>query len=125
YGVPQTRHRIIVVGIRNGIEKSFRPPSPAPYSGKNISSQHALECPPIPPDAANHERTKHSPDVVERLKYIKPGQNAFNADIPPELQLHVKSATLSNVYRRLAPDKPSYTVTGSGGDFFIGADDFD
>ena len=125
YGVPQTRHRIIVVGICNGIEKSFRPPSPAPYSGKNISSQHALECPPIPPDAANHERTKHSPDVVERLKYIKPGQNTFNAAIPPEMQLHVKSATLSNVYRRLAPDKPSYTVTGSGGDFFIGADDFD
>ena len=115
YGIPQTRHRIIVVGIRNDIEKFFRPPSPAPYGGKNISSRHALENPPIPHDAANHERTKHSPDVVARLEYIKPGQNAFNADIPPEFQLHVKSATLSNIYRRLNPDKPSYTVTGSGG----------
>lgn len=27
YGVPQTRHRIIVVGIRNDIPKIFRPPS--------------------------------------------------------------------------------------------------
>lgn len=48
YGIPQTRHRIIVVGIRNGIDKVFRPPSTAPYKDKNISSRHALECPPIP-----------------------------------------------------------------------------
>lgn len=114
YGVPQTRHRIIVVGIRNDIEKSFRPPSPASYRNENISSRHALENPPIPNDATNNERTKQSALVVERLKYIKPGQNAFNADLPPEIQLHVKAKTLSCIYRRLDPDKPAYTVTGSG-----------
>ena len=113
YGVPQTRHRIIVVGIRNDIEKTFRPP--ATFKGKNISSKNALENPPIALDAANNEKTKQSPEVVERLKYIKPGQNAFNADLPPELQLHVKAATFSSIYRRLDPDKPAYTVTGSGG----------
>lgn len=58
YGIPQTRHRIIVVGIRKDITKDFHPPSPAPYVGKDISSRHALESPPIPVDAANHERTK-------------------------------------------------------------------
>ncbi len=115
YGVPQTRHRIIVVGIRNDIDKIFRPPSPKLFVGKNISAKNALENPPIPPDAPNHEKTKQSPAVIERLKFIKPGQNAFNADMPPEFQLHVKSATLSNIYRRLDPDKPAYTVTGSGG----------
>ena len=115
YGIPQTRHRIIVVGIRNDIKKTFRPPSPVPYSNKNISSKNALENPPIAPDVANNEKTKQSPEVVERLKYIKPGQNAFNADLPPELQLHVKTATFSSIYRRLDPDKPAYTVTGSGG----------
>ena len=67
YGVPQTRHRIIVVGIRKEIDKSFRPPSSAPYVDKNISARHAPECPPIPADAANHERTKQSPAVVKRL----------------------------------------------------------
>lgn len=113
YGVPQTRHRIIVVGIRNDIEKIFRPP--ATLGGKNISSRHALESPPIPRNAANNEATNQSPAVVERLKFIKPGQNAFNAELPDELRLHVKSATLSNIYRRLDPDKPAYTVTGSGG----------
>ena len=115
YGIPQTRHRIIVVGIRKDIPKIFRPPSPVPYGGKNISSKNALENPPIPSDSANHEMTKQSAKVVERLKLIKPGQNAFNADLPPELQLHIKSATFSNIYRRLDPDEPSYTVTGSGG----------
>ena len=99
YGVPQTRHRIIVVGIRKDITKDFRPPSPVPYVGKDISSRHALESPPIAPDAANHERTKQSPAVVERLKFINPGQNAFNADIPPEFQLHVKAATYTKLNR--------------------------
>ena len=112
YGVPQTRHRIIVVGIRNDLEKTFRPPKPL---NKIVSAREALENPPIPPAAANHELTKQAPDVVERLKFIKPGQNAFNADLPPELQLHVKAATFSSIYRRLDPDKPAYTVTGSGG----------
>jgi len=49
------------------------------------------------------------------LKYIKPGQNAFTADLPPELQLHVRGAKISQIYKRLDPEKPSYTVTGSGG----------
>ena len=53
--------------------------------------------------------------VKERLSYIKPGQNAFNADIPKELQLKVKGAKISQIYRRLDPSKPAYTVTGSGG----------
>ena len=66
-------------------------------------------------DAFNNEKTKQSPSVVERLKYIKPGQNAFTADIPEELQLNVKGAKISQIYRRLDPDKPAYTVTGSGG----------
>ncbi len=113
YGVPQTRHRIIIVGIRNDIEKVFRPP--APLIGKNISSRNALENPPILPDVANNEKTRQSPKVIARLEFIKPGQNAFNADIPSEFQLNVKSAVFSNIYRRLDPDKPAYTVTGSGG----------
>ena len=115
YGIPQTRHRIIIIGIRKDIPMIFNPPSPNPYRNLDVSSKNALENPPISADAANNERTNQSPNVIERLKYIKPGQNAFNADIPPEYQLHVKRATLSSIYRRLDPAKPSYTVTGSGG----------
>lgn len=35
--------------------------------------------------------------------------------MPEELRLNVKGARLSQIYKRLDPDKPSYTVTGSGG----------
>ena len=49
------------------------------------------------------------------MKHIKPGQNAFTADLPPELQLNIKGAKISQIYKRLDPTKPAYTVTGSGG----------
>ena len=56
-----------------------------------------------------------NPRVVERLNYIKPGQNAFSADLPAHLQLHIRGAKISQIYKRLDPNKPAYTVTGSGG----------
>lgn len=115
YGVPQARHRIIIVGIRKDLGKVFRVPSPDPYRNIDVSCRNALENPPIPPDAPNHEFTKQSEAVVERLKYIKPGQNAFTADLPEHLRLNVRGAKISQIYRRLDPDKPAYTVTGSGG----------
>ena len=49
------------------------------------------------------------------MKYIKPGENAFTANLPKELQLNVKGAKISQIYKRLDPNKPAYTVTGSGG----------
>ena len=116
YGIPQARHRLIIVGIRNDIQKiSFKVPSPEPYKNKDNSCKKAIECPPIPRDAPNNERTRQSEIVVKRLQHILPGQNAFTADLPEELKLNVKGAKISQIYKRLDPNKPSYTVTGSGG----------
>lgn len=115
YGIPQNRHRVIIVGIREDLPIEFRVPDPSPYSGIDNTCRNALENPPIPPDAPNSEITRQSPQVVERLKYIKPGENAFTAKLPPELELHVKGARISQIYKRLNPNKPAYTVTGSGG----------
>ena len=115
YGVPQARHRIIIVGIRNDLPYEFRPPSTAPYKDIDTTVKTALECPPIPKDAPNNEATKQSPIVVERLQHIKPGENAWTANLPDHLKLNVKKTRLSQIYKRLEPDKPSYTVTGSGG----------
>lgn len=115
YGVPQARHRIIIIGIRKNLPYVFYPPSPLLLAKQNNSARAALETPPIPSWTANNERTAQSDVVVRRLQYIKPGQNAFTANLPPELRLNVKGAKISQIYKRLDPDKPAYTVTGSGG----------
>lgn len=114
YGVPQARHRIIIVGIRHDIDVVFKVPAPT-HVGKYKTAKDALTNPPIPSDALNNEITKQSATVVERLKYIKPGENAWSENIPEHLRLKVKGAKLSNIYKRLHPDFPAYTVTGSGG----------
>ncbi|MCL2519090.1 MAG: DNA cytosine methyltransferase [Oscillospiraceae bacterium] len=113
YGVPQARHRIIIVGIREDLDIVFRVPSAKLYKYKTC--REAIEMPPIPQGTPNHEFTKQSAGVVERLKYIKPGENAFTANIPEHLQLKIGNVKISQIYRRLDPNKPAYTITGSGG----------
>lgn len=115
YGIPQARHRVIIVGIRKDLKVQYKVPSPAPYSNIDNTCKTAIECPPIPTDAFNNELTKQSDVVIERLKHIEPGQNAFTANLPENLQLKVKGAKISQIYKRLDPTKPAYTVTGSGG----------
>ena len=115
YGVPQARHRIIIVGIRQDLNYVFAPPSPAPYVNEDNTCATALEVPPIPENAPNNERTNQSQIVVERLNHIAPGQNAFTAQLPEHLQLNVRGARISQIYKRLDPNRPAYTVTGSGG----------
>ena len=115
YGVPQARHRMIIVGIRNDLPYEFKIPSTEPYKECDVTCKTAIEVPPIPSYAANNEATKQSAVVIERLKHIKPGQNAFTANLPEELQLNVRGAKISQIYKRLDPTKPAYTVTGSGG----------
>lgn len=115
YGIPQARHRIIIVGIRKDLPYEFKIPSTAPYKEIDVSCRKAIEVPPIAEDAYNNEATKQSPVVVERLEHIKPGQNAFTAELPEHLKLNVRGAKISQIYKRLDPCKPAYTVTGSGG----------
>ena len=116
YGIPQARHRIIIVGIqRETVPYEYKVPSPAEYIDIDNSCKTALEVPPIKEDAYNNELTRQSKTVEERLSYIKPGENAFTANLPEHLQLHVKGAKISQIYKRLDPSKPAYTVTGSGG----------
>ena len=112
YGVPQSRHRIIIIGFRKDLGLRFRIPAPGMVLR---TCREALEDPPIPADAPNNERTAQNKVVVERLRYIKPGENAFTADLPEHLRLNVKGAKISQIYRRLDPTKPAYTLTGSGG----------
>ncbi len=120
YGLPQARHRIIIVGLRNDIATkgvAFKVPAPTtPEPSMMRTAKQAITEPPIPEWATNNEPTRQSEVVKQRLAYIKPGENAFNAtDMPEELRLNVRGAKLSQIYKRLDPNKPAYTVTGSGG----------
>jgi len=114
YGVPQARHRLIIVGFKKSLGIKFKPPKQT-HLNKFISAKEAIEKNPISNDAFNNEKTNQSNVVVKRLSYILPGQNAWNAAIPKAYQLNVKGAKLSQIYKRLEADKPSYTITGSGG----------
>jgi len=113
YGVPQARHRIIIIGIRNDLNITFQ--VPAPTHTTPVTCREAIEKPPIPKDAPNNELTNQSQQVIARLQFIKPGENAFTAALPEKLRLNVQGAKISQIYKRLDPDKPAYTVTGSGG----------
>lgn len=113
YEIPQARHRIIIVGIRNDLGLNFR--VPILNNPRLITCKEAIEFPVLPKDVKNNELTKQSEVVIERLKHIKAGENAFNAKLPAHLKLNVKGAQISQIYKRLDPNKPAYTVTGSGG----------
>lgn len=114
YGVPQTRHRMILVGIAKSEGLSFQVPAPTTLTNPR-SARDAIEVPPIPDDAPNNDRAGQSRAVIERLMHIRPGENAWTADLPDHLRLNVKNARLSQIYKRLDPNLPSYTITGSGG----------
>ncbi len=113
YEVPQARHRIIIVGIREDLDVTFR--VPVIKNAKIVTAKEGIENPPISNDAPNNELTKQSDIVVERLKHIKAGENVFTAKLPEHLKLNIKGAQISQIYKRLDPQKPAYTVTGSGG----------
>jgi DNA (cytosine-5)-methyltransferase 1 len=114
YGVPQARHRIIIVGLRSDLDVTFRVPAPTTAS-RPPTARQALEEPAIAAQVANQEPILLLERVRNRLRHIKAGENAWNADIPAQFKLKVNSAHLSQIYRRLDPNQPAYTIVGSGG----------
>ena len=158
YGVPQARHRYVIVGIRKDIAEKekieFLPPAPTHGPGllPYVTVEKAL-CNVKNETSWGQTFTRQSKNVVWRLKFTPPGENAwkldelvdptvysdeklmeylqklpwFDSDIKQlgdvdairqkieECRLHCKSARMSHIYRRLNPDKPAYTLTGSGG----------
>lgn len=118
YGIPQTRHRVIIVGIRNDLSIEYKVPDPAMYKDIDVSSSTALAN--IPSSTPNNEIRQLTKNVVRRLSYILPGENIWQAEerlgneFPEELKIHTKTK-ISQIYRKLDPQKPAYTVTAAGG----------
>ena len=118
YGVPQTRHRVIIVGIRDNIRVDYHVPDPSMYQDMDVTAGAALAG--IAPDALNNDVRRLTPAVIQRLSLIRPGENIWQAEdrlgesFPEELKIHTKTK-ISQIYRKLDPNKPAYTVTAAGG----------
>ena len=110
YGVPQTRRRLLMIGIR-GREAIGLPPAThcAPLLNSDLRRYITVDdAIGDLPDAGeygeygihNHEPTLHSPDMVKRLSALGVGERER-----------------SSFHDRLHPDKPSYTLRAGTGNF--------
>ena len=117
YGIPQTRHRIILVGFRNNFftENNISFKRPEKSNNEFRTCKDALENPPIPEWAQHQELTKHDERVIRRLKKTQEGKNVWDLGDDQDGLPGVKKARMSHIYKRLDSSKPAYTVTGSGG----------
>ena len=117
YGVPQSRHRIILVGFRDDIfrENNINFERPNKIEGRFKTCKEALENPPIPNWAYHVELTKHDDRVIRRLQKTAEGKNVWDLGDDKDGLPGVKKARMSHIYKRLDSSKPAYTVTGSGG----------
>jgi DNA (cytosine-5)-methyltransferase 1 len=147
YGVPQYRHRYIIVGIRKDKHLNFKVPAPTHPENSYKTASKALSN--IPTNAKNHDLPKLEDRVILRLKFTPPWHNAWYLDKLVEMsamerreilkklswyhiefenltdneiydkleyaRLKCEKARMSHIYKRLDADKPSYTITGSGG----------
>lgn len=120
YGVPQTRHRILIVGIRadvnDALTQPFEPPAPT-HLGNYVTAEMAFEPVNYPRPLPNNMIPRINDTVFKRLQVMKHGQNIWdiNDTLPQELRLKATGACISSIYKKLDPTKPAYTVVGSGG----------
>ncbi len=161
YGIPQYRHRYLIVGIRKDQGVCFEVPKITHLPPEKINSENEKEFKPfmtsvealdgIDPKNKLHVFAKNSPKIKERLMFTPPWRNAwyldemlchkndeemfrnYLKDLPwyedkfakrslesivsriENVKLNCKKARMSHIYKRLDADKPSYTITGSGG----------
>ncbi|CAN5526463.1 DNA cytosine methyltransferase [soil metagenome] len=129
YGVPQTRRRYFVVGIRSDLKDLYNPPEPASSIWPTVGSVFAdLPEPPNDysehPDFPNHQAARVTPINVKRFSYVPQGGGWRDIPIDLRLACHKKidypGGGWTDVYGRLEWDGQCRTVTGGFDSFTRG-----
>ena len=97
YGVPQYRHRYIIVGIRKDKKIKFKVPAPTHGNGSRPYVTVGEAFGEISSTAKNSELTKQDPRVVVRLRFIPPWHNAWYLDEILQMTPHERKKVLSGL----------------------------
>ncbi|WP_054816614.1 DNA cytosine methyltransferase [Nocardia arizonensis] len=129
YGVPQTRQRFVLVGIRDDAAGSFTVPEPSTPQWPTVGSVlEGLPEPPadysVHPDYPNHQAARVTAKNVERFSYVPQGGGWQDIPYEKRLKCHqvvdVKSGGWPDVYGRLRLDGQCPTITGGFDSFTRG-----
>jgi DNA (cytosine-5)-methyltransferase 1 len=114
YGVPQNRQRVVFVGIRKDLNKTFS--FPVPQSKNDLTLRNVLD---IPVDAPNQIDWEFSPQAMEMVARIPEGgswKNIPYENLAPRFQKirdNMKKYHSPNFYRRFSRDEIIGTITAS------------
>jgi DNA (cytosine-5)-methyltransferase 1 len=114
YGVPQNRERVVFVGIRKDLNKTFI--FPAPQSKQDLILRNVLD---IPAGAPNQVDWGFSPQALDMITYIPEGgswKNIPYENLAPRFQRirdNMKRYHSPNFYRRFSRDEIIGTITAS------------
>lgn len=115
YGVPQRRERLIMVGIRNDLQKQFIFPTPIPESERQ-TLRYVLD---IPKDVKNQVDWPLSPQAMSMLPHIPEGGSWKDIPyeyLPPRLKKirdNMQKYHAPKFYRRFARSEINGTITAS------------
>ena len=114
YGVPQNRERVVFVGIRKDLNKTFI--FPVPQSKQGLTLRNVLD---IPAEVPNQVDWEFSPQAMEMVARIPEGgswKNISYENLAPRFQRirdNMKKYHSPNFYRRFSRDEIIGTITAS------------